>query len=285
MKRLMAMLLTLVLIAGVPALAETGLGAHALAAKAPYETDLDGDGTTEAVSWATAPDAYGEDRLTLTVTSADGEALTYQTEIIWNEGVFVMDIDGDGAQELLLTGDVMSDDYVTYCLRYVPGALYEVLFPDSGRGDNGDGYYKCGYGLLTDAGDGKLVLTGTQDVLGTWMASRTVAMAVSGHFEFADDGLWLRDLSGGTDEMWDYAALTLKAALAWSDLDGQPAGMLRPGDKILITASDKVETARFITPDGAVGALAISPDYEKGWGLRVNGQPEDELFELLPYAD
>ena len=80
-------------------------------------------------------------------------------------------------------------------------------------------------------------------------------------------------------------ALTVAAPLEYADLDGNPVGTLQPGDKILIVASDKQDMAQFITPDGTEGVLAISPNYEKGWGLLVDGVSEDECFEYVPYAD
>ena len=88
----------------------------------------------------------------------------------------IVDLDGDGQWEILVSGDVMSDDYYTWCLRWDGAALYEVLFPDSGRMDATDGYFAHGYGLITAISEyGVVELTGTQDVLGTWMASRLVS--------------------------------------------------------------------------------------------------------------
>lgn len=286
MKRIFAILLLLAMLAAIPALAEGAddLSAYIVAAEPPLYVDLDGDGANEGIGWAMVPNEYGEAFLTLTVTTADGEALTYPTSILYG-AVYLADLDGDGAAEILLSGDVMSDDYYTFCVRYADGALTEVLFADVGRGDNGDGYHKYGYGAVTAIDGNRLTLCGSQDVLGTWMAARDFTLTPAWRFETADDGLWRREADLSDAEVWDYAALRLKAALPYADPDGNPAGTLQPGDSILITASDKREIAYFAAPGGVQGTLKLSPDYEKGWGWLVNGQSEDALFEYVPYAD
>lgn len=290
MKKLLGVLLILCLLAGVPALAEAvGNAPLTPAAGEAVAIDLDGDGTEETVEWAMVAGEY-DDNLTLTVTGADGASQTYATDIIWNEGVYIVDLDDDGAQEILLTGDVMSDDYYTWCLRWDGAALYEVLFPDGERGENGNGYYKQGYGRVNAVGKNLLSLSGSQDVLGTWFATRVLQLSPYDRFEFNDAGLWLRNLDGydgADDDLWQYAALTVTQPLPYADEHDPdlPAGTLEPGDKILIYASDKQEIARFSTPDGTTGTLNISPNYEQGWGWLVDGIPEEECFEYVPYAD
>lgn len=247
--------------------------------------DLDGDGVNETLYWRMVPGEH-DTYLELSVADAEGVTETFPTEILYGEGVYVADLDGDGAQEILLSGDVMSDDYCTWCLHYADGELHELLFPDGSRGENGEGYYKVGYGQVTALGDGKLTLTGSQDALGTWMGSRTLALTPWERFEFADAGFWLRDVADPADpDLWEYGALTLTTALPYTDLQGRPAGTLQPGDRILIYATDKRETVCFATPDGMNGALSISFDYERGYGWLVDGIPETDCFEYVPYAD
>ena len=215
----------------------------------------------------------------------EGKALVYATDIVWKPEAFALDLDGDGAVELLLSGDVMSDDYYTACVRYDGSALYEVLFPDSNRGDSGSGYFRQGYGRVIAIEDGRLTLSGSQDVLGTWFATRQVRLSPYDRFEFDDDGLWTRDMVDLDDaELWEYAALTAKIELTYTAPDGSEA-TLPAGEKLLVIASDKQETAHFTTPDGLIGALSISPDYDRGWGWMVNGVGEADCFEYVPYAD
>lgn len=285
MKRAFATLLALAAML-TPALAEEEPTIEGrLAQGETLQVDLDGDGVAEAVSWAMTAAEYGDDCMTLTVQPGEGKALVYATDIVWRPEAFVLDLDGDGAVELLLSGDVMSDDYYTACLRYDGSALYEVLFPDSRRGDSGSGYFRQGYGRIAAIEDGRLTLSGSQDVLGTWFATRRVRLSPYDRFEFDDDGLWTREAMDPDDAgLWEYAALTAKVELTYTAPDGSEA-TLPAGEKLLVVASDKKETAHFITPDGRAGALDISPDYDRGWGWMVNGMGEEACFEYVPYAD
>lgn len=285
MKRAFALLLALAAML-TPALAEEEPTiAGQLAQGETLQIDLDGDGAAETVRWAVETTEYGVDCLTLTVQPKEGKALVYATDIVWKPEAFALDLDGDGAVELLLSGDVMSDDYYTACVRYDGSALYEVLFPDSNRGDSGSGYFRQGYGRVIAIEDGRLTLSGSQDVLGTWFATRQVRLSPYDRFEFDDDGLWTRDMVDLDDaELWEYAALTAKIELTYTAPDGSEA-TLPAGEKLLVIASDKQETAHFTTPDGLIGALSISPDYDRGWGWMVNGVGEADCFEYVPYAD
>ena len=285
MKRAFAMLLALAAML-TPALAEEEPTLEGqLAQGETLQIDLDGDGVAEAVRWTMTPTEYGDDCLTLTVQPKEGKALVYATDIVWRPEAFALDLDGDGAVELLLSGDVMSDDYYTACVRYDGSALYEVLFPDSNRGDSGSGYFRQGYGRVIAIEDGRLTLSGSQDVLGTWFATRQVRLSPYDRFEFDDDGLWTRDMVDLDDaELWEYAALTAKIELTYTAPDGSEA-TLPAGEKLLVIASDKQETAHFTTPDGVFGALSIFPDYDRGWGWMVNGVGEADCFEYVPYAD
>ena len=282
MKRISALLLILCLLA-LPALAEPEPAKLAL--DEPLAIDLDGDGTEETVSWTLEMGEY-EECVHLRILSANGEEVVWSTPILWGEAVYVVDLDGDGRQEILASGDVMSDDYITYCLRWDGAGLYELLFPDCSRAQNTDGYYKEGYGQITAIDGNRVTLSGSQDMLGTWFAERTVTLSAHDRFEFADDGLWVRNLSGRDDDsLWGYAALTAAVPLEYADAEGNPAGTLQPGDKLLVCATDKETFVRFLTPDGTEGTLAISRNYEQGWGWLVDGTPEEDCFEHIPYAD
>jgi len=285
MKRTFALLLALAAML-TPALAEEEPTlAGQLAQGETLQIDLDGDGAAESVRWAVETTEYGVNCLTLTVQPKAGKAMVYATDIVGMPEAFALDLDGDGAVELLLSGDVMSDDYYTACVRYDGSALYEVLFPDSNRGDSGSGYFRQGYGRIIAVDDGRLTLSGSQDVLGTWFATRQVRLSPYDRFEFDDDGLWTRDSVDLYDAgLWEYAALTAKVELTYTAPDGSEA-TLPAGEKLLVIATDKKETAHFITPDGRVGALDITPDYDRGWGWMVNGMGETDCFEYVPYAD
>ncbi len=287
MKRIIILLLALTLTAALtPTLAEGAVpDGSALPENTPVSADLDGDGASEQVSWSMVPENEYDSYLTLTVKAADGGEVTCRTGIIQPDAVCALDLDGDGALELLASGDVMSDDYYTWCLHYSGGALYEVLFPDGNRGENTEAYFKQGYGRITAIEGNKLTLAGSQDVLGTWFGTREVTLGPSGHFEFCDAGFWIRQIDDAAlPDLWQYAALTTKVELPYVGEDGQ-AGVLAPGTKLLVRASDKRETVVFTTSDLVTGRLSISQDYDRGWGLLVDGVPEEECFEYVPYAD
>lgn len=289
MKRILAALLVLSLLAGLTALAEEAapLSGSTLPENVTAAADLDGDGASERVSWTMAAESEYEAYLTLTVQGAAGEPIAYRTVIQSFGTVYIMDLDGDGALEVLITGDAMSDDYVTLCLHYSGGALHEVLFPDCSRGDNSDCYYTWGYGLITGIAGGTVTLEGSQDMLGTWMAARMVRLTPYERFEFCDGGLWELKVSDPAeiDELWQYRALTVTQPLAYTGVGGSPSGTLQRGDRILVYATDKQARAWFMTKDGARGVLAMSLNYEAGWGWLVDGKPEAECFEYVPYAD
>lgn len=290
MKRILACTLFIMLaISGLSAPAEGAapLSGSSLPEGVTAAADLDGDGASEKVSWAMVPEDEYESKLTLTVQPSDGDAVSYKSWIMSFGSVYILDLDGDGRLEVLLTGDAMSDDYITLCLHYADGALYEVLFPDSNRGDNSDGYYKYGYGLITGITGNLVTLEGSQDMLGTWMASRMVTLTPYERFEFCDNGLWEMKVSDPAeiDELWQYRALTVSQPIAYRGAGGSPSGTLQKGERILIYATDKQERAWFTTKDGARGVLTISADYDRGWGWLVDGKPEAECFEYVPYAD
>lgn len=273
MKRFLAIVFILML--ALPALAEP------VPVDTPLTIDLDGDGIEETLSWTMVPDEW-EQHLQLSVTVKDGSTASYETGIYSREAVYITDLDGDGAQELLLSGDVLSDDYYTWCLHLVDGSLCEVLFPDTTRSDEASqAYYKSGYGLITGIEGNSVTLMGSQDMLGTWMAARTVSLAPWGLFEFNDDGKWVRAADLTDEELWTYAALTTTREIPYND----EKAVLPAGTRLIITAMDKQDTAWFTTEDGVEGTLSVSKDYNRGFGSLVSNVPEEECFEYLPYAD
>lgn len=281
--RQLSLILALLLMLCACASAEAALpGGVTLTEGETASIDLDGDGAAEAIRWAMTPGDDGA--LVLEVTGADGATVSYETDIGWAGNGWVADLDGDGRMEIFVWGDVMSDDYYTWCLHWMGDRLAPVLFCDIERGENGNGYFKCGYGSLTgaDPAEGTVTLCGTQDVLGTYFVARTLKLSADGLFEIADDGWWTRE-APAAGEAWDeYTGLTLKAETACT-LDGKPA-TLKPGDRIFITGSDKRQQAAFTTPDGHAGTLEIDRNYDD-WGWKVNDIPESDVFEFVPYAD
>ncbi len=288
MKRILALILAMLTLAALPVRAEEAstLSGNTLPEGVTAAADLDGDGRSERVRWAMVPEDEYTAWLTLTVQPSVGEEITYKTDIQSFGTVYILDLDGDGALEALITGDAMSDDYITYCLHYSGGALHEVLFPDCARGDNGDGYHKWGYGLVSGITGNLVSLEGSQDMLGTWMATRMVTLTPYERFEFCDSGLWEMKVSDPEelDALWQYRALTVSAPIAYTGVGGSASGTLQKGERILVYATDKDSRAWFMTRDGGRGVLRLSRNYDD-WGWLVDGKPESECFEYVPYAD
>ena len=252
-----------------------------------FSVDLNGDGAPETIAWTMQPGEY-DSYLTLYVENSGENVIRHrhETDIIWATGVYLADFDGDGALEFLLSGDVMSDDYVTYCVDYVPEGLSNIPFKDTTRGGEHVDYYDYGYGYVTEIKGGVITLMGSQDVLGTYFGSRQFSF-VDGAFETCDDGLWYFDIDAADEEMWEYRALNPVQDIpaVFIDDEGQQIeSVLKAGERILIYASDTKTIVYFVTEDGAYGYLNIEPDLEN-WGSMIGGVSEGELFEYVPYAD
>lgn len=272
-----------------PALAsseEAGAGEGQMTVDVPVRLDLDGDGAMETVCWESigdSPEGEGPDKR-LRVTLSDGAEIVYEPKWDFSVGAWALDLDGDGRVELLLSGDEASDDYVTVCLHLFKDRLEPAMFADCSRSDRNWGYDKYGYGSVSAIDGNRVTLCGSQDMLGTWFAAREFELSDTGVFEFADEGKWVRDMGELDDDAWEYMSLTSTQPLPYTTREGQSAE-LPTGTRIIIVATDKVETADFITRDGLEGTLSVERDEDRGWGVKIDGRPEDDCFEYIPYAD
>ena len=285
MKRILSLVLVLALLACGVALAEGQLWKGGTPIdETPRSLDLNGDGSMETIYTETVPADF-ESVQRVHVLDADGTESVYDAEIISDASAWAGDLNRDGTMEIFLWGDIMSGDYFTWCLHYNGDHLTPVLFADISRGENGQGYFKSGYGMLDDVNldECMITLSGSQDILGTYFMDRTLSLTEDGLFELTDDGMWVRDVSDYDDETWEYAALTAQVPIP-CEIDGE-AEVLNPGDRIMITGFDKASVVTFATADGREGRLAVSEDYARGWGSLVDGIPEEEAFGFLPYAD
>lgn len=281
MKRVFSMVLALLILLG-GAMAEETIDATALENDAAAEVDLDGDGVAESVTWSTAVLHEYDEEAVVTVKTASGEC-EWRSGTLYGAQAWVADIDSNGLQEIFVTGDEMSDDYITFCLHFTGAALEQLPFADVSRGENDGEYSEWGYGMVTAIEGTEVSLTGAQDMLGTWMATRKFSL-IDGVFELVDDGYWVCEV---TEEACQSRSLNPVQAIPVTfivDCTEVP-GELQPGERILLTHFDKVADAFFITEDGREGYITASPDAKSGWGWLIGGVPEAELFECIPYAD
>lgn len=286
MKKIMALVLVLML--GTFCFAEeaqeTVLADYAVAQEEAVAIDLDGDGDKEKLFLKIIyDDEYYSETVMITISDFIDEEFYYE---LCMANLYIMDINNDGVQEIFLSGDVMSYDFITYCFHYEDGKLLPVLFEDANRGGNDpDAMFDYGYGMLMSVDGNKIVLAGYQDILGTYFGSRVFEFK-DDMFTLADDGLWLFERDVIDEETWEFAGIAPMQDIPVTFIaDGvETEGVIAAGEKFLITASDKVSVVHFILQDGRTGCFAVEPDTETGWGVKVNGMNETELFEVLHYA-
>lgn len=285
MKKILTVLLVLCMCFGGFAMAEeTAFDAvELIVGGESVELDLNGDGTAESVELALTRD--DENYMETATLMVNGEAV-WSCDWCYVVSAYAADLNGDGILEIFVTGDEASSDFTTYCLNYTADGCENISFADASRGENTDEYFDYGYGLVAELKNGVITLSGSQDVLGTYFGSRQFVLA-DGRFEFADDGLWQFPHDLEDTELWESRnALTAKAEIpaTFTDDGVASAGVIAAGEKLVITASDKISVAYFAMEDGRTGYLSIAPDTESGGSL-VNGIPENDAFESIPYAD
>lgn len=286
MKKVLAMVLALLMLLGGAVAEEQAIeNAIALENGAAVEVDLDGDGVMESVTLTRVMLNEYDEEAVVTVKNASGEG-EWHSGMLYGAQAWVTDIDSNGLKEIFVSGDEMSDDYITYCLNYVGAMLEPLLFADVNRGENTGEYYPRGYGMVTAINGSEITLMGSQDMLGTWMAERRFSL-IDGMLEIVDDGYWVCSTDMDDPEIWEYRSLKPVQAIPVTFIvDGvETAGELQSGERIMPTHFDKVADLFFVTEDGREGYLTAEPDAEAGWGWQINGISEHELFEMVPYAD
>ena len=284
MKKLIILLL-LVMMFSACACAEMIIpeGALILPMDTNIEIDLDGDSEAEKVLLR-MEGIEDETYLRLIIEGTDGAMNIYDTWIQYPEACLCMDMNEDGIHEILLSGDVQSDDYVTWCLNYdLENGIREFTFADANRGTNTGEYMPEGYGKIVSIDGNYLTLRGSQDVLGTWMADRIFTLKKD-VFELADDGLWIMQDIADDEFIWEYFHLNPVREVPVTFEDGSE-GTLAVGEKFIITFTDKVSVAGFVTQEGKKGSIAITANTEEGWGYMIDGIADYEYFEYIPFAD
>lgn len=283
MKKLIAWITALVLVLSC-ACAEMIVpeGVTLLPMDTKVEIDLDSDGGKEKVQ-IRMEGVEDEACLRIIIEGTDGAMNIYDTWIIYPESCFTTDLDGDGKQEILLSGDLQSDDYFTWCLNYdLEYGIRTIRFADANRGTNTNEYFEEGYGKIVALDGSTITLRGSQDVLGTWMADRTFTLN-EGKFEFADDGMWVMQDLTDDEFLWEYYCLNPIREVPVTFEDGSE-GTLSAGEKFMITHSDKLSVAGFVTREGKKGTITLTENKE-GWGHMIAGIADYEYFEYVPYAD
>ena len=241
----------------------------------PFDYDVDGDGETETLDLVNTGE-NGRTHWAFTVNglpAADVYALDAETMYLW-----LTDMDDDGVAEILFSGDLGSDDYIT--CGWHGDTLEPILFTgETRRGQDP--------AEQTATVDGFMVFSGWQMYLESWSYQLGTYAAVR-EYEYKD-GLIApaHDPWGGFDG-WHFLrnrtwlTVTSPVNAFWPDGGETP---LENGTEILITGTDGNHVF-FTTRDGRTGALELQyGSYGDGFsGWLIGGVPEDEFFQMLPYA-
>ena len=132
-------------------------------------------------------------------------------------------------------------------------------------------------------GNGFIEFNVVVDVLGTYAASCSYKMDENMQLTLATDYTVLP-----YDEAWNYYRLTLKRdglTMLCTSAGEEELRTLNAGTSFLLTATDKKSYALLETENGDAYRAEIQekpgPDE---WGWLVEGTPEEDWFEMLPYA-
>lgn len=251
----------------------------------PLAADLDGDGTPETVTVEVIPEQnYQLEKREVVITNAANERTSAVLDIASGFAGFAFDAGGDGVTELLISGDIESNDYDTWLLRYQNGAIVtgKPFYEDE---DEEERVLPSAPGCVKGIEQGYAIIERNIDILGTWGGSARFAVVEPCALERIADSLWERDASFIDAEYWEYCMLITKRELPVT-LDGETEpSMLEKGVKIAVTSSDYESFVTFVTEDGRTGRIDMEKnDDPDEWGWKIDGLSEGEYFEGVPYA-
>ena len=227
--------------------------------------DLDGDKEKEQIEIEIVP--VNEYMAYRTIRITDGELAQRagETMIESSARIVLCDLDGDRVPEILFSGDVASDDYITYACRWTESGLQAIPFAADVR-DSVNSSLQHVDGRVEVAENGIVTLSSHLFMLGTYMGYRPYELKEDGSIAPVDGSIW--EFAG--NDFWLETAADLSAEL--------PAGT-----KLRLTGADGVGKVWYVTEDGSTGSLALEKSVDK-WGWQVNGLHERDCFVGLPYA-
>lgn len=235
------------------------------------EADLDTDGAMETVQLLRIWDQYDQQSFILRIqkgtevfdTGMDEGELSYPPS--FNARIWLADLDADACPEIYFCGDMSSDDYVLNAWSCKSGTPELIPFEDQL-------FLKAS---ILSISEGSLQLESTQDVLGSYEAVRAYVL---------HDGVLvpLGDAWQIVPANTSYSRLSLVRDLPVT-LDDGTESTFGPGTILQVTGTDGKSFVDVITEDGVTGRIAITQP-AGDWQWYINGEPELEYFELVPYA-
>lgn len=238
-----------------------------ISGKSVYRYDINGDYAAEEIT-VTAADAGGINEYTIAV---NGTALDRTNMPAGDRyDLWICDLDGDGICEILFAADSGSDDYRT--CGWHGDTLKPIEF-------TGDARYGADPNSLTGSLVGRVVFSGGIPVLEAWYYQLGTYRAIISMHGTSDGVVTLNPTY-----KWEYRGngyyLTVTKILPVY-LDESGAAVLTPGEKLVLTGTDGQNTF-FRTEDGRTGS--IRPEYNGEGGWTINGESEENFFEMLPYV-
>lgn len=270
---------------GASAAEETGFTALDFSEAKECNIDLDGDGYLENVKLETLKDEYDREYTRLIVSGPSGSTQSAEVDAMYISTAIASDFDGDGLVELFISGDVMSNDYETWCFHYEEGALTAAAPYYKPETEQVENRVIASIPGNVEAVEENLVRIGdTVDILGSWWCKTEYALSNSGFgFERAQGSVWAYDYDPSAPDCWEYGVLVTKAEFPVR-MDGTASDASLPiGTKLKPTETDGKTYLRFITMDGAEGVVNVTFN-EGGWGYSISGMDENDCFETVPYA-
>lgn len=240
----------------------------------PFSYDIDGDGEKETLTMDSYSPGEGITRRRLLV---DGKPAVGEAESPSDAPgeLWIADVNWDGTAELFYSFDAGSDDYLT--IGWHGDTLEPMAF-------TGDSRYGADPGEWHSALEGRLLFSAYAPVVDGWIYQLGTYAAVR-PYELREDGV----MAPRAYYDWSYRAnrqwLTVRRYLPVT-MDDVGQAVLTEGETIRLLGSEG-GTIRFITSGGQRGVLRAEVRREEdgsfaGWF--IDGLPEDDYFEFLPYA-
>ena len=227
--------------------------------------DLDGDEEKEVIEIEVVQVSEYMAYRTVRVTDGSVSKSAGETMIESRACITLTDLDGDRIPEILFSGDIASDDFITYACRWDGSSLIPMSFSGEVRSNANSSAKQVDGGVVT-AENGIVMLSSHLFMLGTYQGVRPYELKDDGSIGPVEGSIW--EFQG--NEFWMETAMDLTEEL--------PAGT-----KLRLTGADGVGEVWYVTEDGSRGSLQLRESEDK-WGWCINGVHELECFVELPYA-
>ena len=214
----------------------------------PFTLDLNGDGNDDEISISGG---------TVNIESgANGGA--FETGLEEISVALLHDADCDGNFELFVGGDMASDDYILYCLEFDGASTTDITF-------DGEDYI---YGDISSFKANTVSVNTPANILGTYSCIKDYKYT-DGEFKSVDS------------ESYKIKSETFIVPAV--DLTLDDGSIISAGTELKVTGTDFESFVSVKTKDGAGGKLELTTNSgDSGW--LINGIPEGEAFQELPYA-